>query len=232
MLFRRKPSTGPQVTPRSLLVALGLAATGSAGLLPVGALDPASPSPLALLGWFALSAPAVGFLAGAQRLALWPLGLVPPAVWMVLLGLLDATSPVGLATPAYAGMVWTGLYAAGYGVGRRGLGAPFAGAAWLVVVALGLTLLPTLELDLPAWWIARAVDLSPVTLLMESAGVDWMRHPAIYDRAGDLPPTVRVPYRGILAGPLVLLVGCSIAILSALRRRDLTPRGDLPDAAA
>ena len=232
MLFRRNRKPSSQVTPRALLIALGLAAIGSAGLLPVGMLDPASSSSLALLGWFALIAAPVGFLAGAQRLGLWPLGFVPPAIWMALLGILDATSTVGLATPAYSGLVWTGLYATGYALGRLGWGAPFAGAAWLFLLALGLSLLPTLEIELPAWWIARTVDLSPVTLLMESAGVDWMRHPSIYDRAGDLPPTLRTPYRGILAGPLVLLVGCAIAILSALRRREPNPVGAPPDAAA
>jgi hypothetical protein len=63
-----------------------------------------------------------------------------------------------------------------------------------------------------------ALDLSPATLVLESAGVDWMRDPAVYDPVAT-DRFQRLPYRGALAGPLVLLVGCALASLAGLRLR-------------
>ena len=66
-------------------------------------------------------------------------------------------------------------------------------------------------------WSPRAaallLDFSPATLLVESAGVDWMRQPAVYGPAGAdaIGPDLRLPWRGELAGPAVFLVGCALA---------------------
>src|SRR6185295_5414128 len=61
---------------------------------------------------------------------------------------------------------------------------------------------------------ARLLDLSPATLVVECAGVDWMRHPAVYDAAStsDIDPILRSPYDGRLAGGLVFVVGCALAL--------------------
>lgn len=68
---------------------------------------------------------------------------------------------------------------------------------------------------------ARLLDLSPMTLLMESAGVDWMRHPAIYEAAGTdrIGPGLRSVFRGPVAGSATLLVGCATLAAHALHRR-------------
>jgi hypothetical protein len=56
---------------------------------------------------------------------------------------------------------------------------------------------------------------------MECAGVDWLRHPAIYEPAGalDIDPGLRQPFRGKLAGPALLLLGCALAALGVVRAR-------------
>jgi hypothetical protein len=53
--------------------------------------------------------------------------------------------------------------------------------------------------------------------LAECAGVDWLRHPAVYDAAGvaDLDPRWRAPYRPALAAGIALVVGCVLALLAA-----------------
>ena len=68
---------------------------------------------------------------------------------------------------------------------------------------------------------ARLLDLSPTALVLESFGVDWMRHPWVYDPAGtsSIGPELRLAW-GRLAGPLSFLVGCGL--LFAARRFDAT----------
>jgi hypothetical protein len=81
-----------------------------------------------------------------------------------------------------------------------------------------------------AWsvpWPARTaqllLDLSPVTLVCESAGVrDWMWREGVYEPAG-VDRLARRPWRGSLAGPTVLVVGCVLAAcFSRIGRRDAT----------
>ena len=161
-------------------------------------------------------------------MALWPLALVAPAAWMALVGVIDASSLHGLPAPAWAGVAWSGLYLVGFGIGCLGKGGAVARAGLCLFVATLLFALSGAfgfrfaagDHELAAW----LLDLSPVTLVVECAGIDWMRHPAIYDVAGDIPPDVRTAYRGILAGPVVLLVGLTFAILGARRRRLATER--------
>ncbi|MBL6755536.1 MAG: hypothetical protein ISQ11_03925 [Planctomycetes bacterium] len=70
------------------------------------------------------------------------------------------------------------------------------------------------------------LDLSPRTLLMEGAGLDWMRHPAMYEAAGTdrLGPGLRTVYAGPVAGSTTLLVGCAALAGRALIRRSAVQR--------
>ena len=70
------------------------------------------------------------------------------------------------------------------------------------------------------------LDLSPRTLLMESAGLDWMRHPAMYEAAGTdrLGPGLRTVFAGPVAGSTTLLVGCAALAGRALIRRRAVQR--------
>jgi hypothetical protein len=193
----------PMVVTAALLTLVGLA----------GQLLGAS-GPLAL-AWLALWALPAGVLSA--RLGR-PAGLIP-ALWAaVLLG-------TGAGWPPAA--VCGGFFAAGLALGRAGgldQGViPRAGLSLLLLaVASGAPAVGGLAGDAP--WSprvsARLLDLSPVVLVVESAGVDWTRHPAVYDPAGGdaLGPDLRQPWRGELAGPGVLLVGCTL-LLVALRRR-------------
>ena len=71
---------------------------------------------------------------------------------------------------------------------------------------------------------ARLLDLSPVTLTAESAGVDWMRHSFVYEAAGtaSIGPELRSAW-GSLAGPVCFVVGC--ALVFAVRLRERRARG-------
>ena len=195
-----------------LALALVAAAVGVAGALAAGG------DPVSLLVWLALLAPAAGYLCGALGVGLLPFGLAAPGVWMVALVVLDGLSPGELPTPFWAALVWTGLFAGGAGAGRLGRrfagDAGWAGAGLLLLGATLLTALPGRGGAADAPWPPAAarvlLDLSPATLVVESAGVDWMRHPAVYDPAGT-DRFQRPAYRGELAGPLALLVGCVLA---------------------
>lgn len=212
-------SAGTTIDARAMTRALLLAGVGGLGALPVreGGSDP-----LALLVWLACWAAAAGCLAGAFCFRLWPLGLVVPATWMVLLGGVDAAAERDLPTPFFACLAWTGLFAAGYGIGsfgaeRTGPGGGWRHAALLLAAGallVGLPLAGGIEGEpWPLGTAALLLDLSPASLLVECAGLDWMRHPVVYELVGTsrMDPAVRVAYRGSLAGPVVLLVGCAIA---------------------
>lgn len=185
---------------------------------------------VAALAWLGACAAPVGALAGALGLRLWPWGLAVPGAWAIASVWLEPPSGTVLASPAWAAMVVGGLFAGGLAVGRL---AAVRGAAVLALVALGLTVFPAVgghgllggrplgrvdpELG------ALALDLSPATLAVESAGVDWMRHRSVYDPVGsEWFSGARAPYRGALAGPTVLLVGCAFALVAGVRRRGAT----------
>jgi hypothetical protein len=186
---------------------------------------------LAALAWMAVIAPASGVIAAGAGVGLWPFGIAVPAAWMVGVAWLDAAGDATLPEPVWAALAWTGLYALGSTLGalapRR---AARNGALALLVTAL-LAALPVMggagllggrtvgELS-PAG-AARLFDLSPVTVVIETGGVDWMRHAVVYDAAGtEWFSDRRAPYRGRLAGPLLLVVGCASALVAGRR----TPR--------
>lgn len=188
---------------------------GALGLLPgsAGACDGNT-----LLGWLALSAPALGaWLAGARAGA--ELVLVPLAwslAWLACVGARFSPWP-----PCVVG----GLFALGVALGRRhGSGA--AGAAFFLALAaaglaLGFGWLPdgaALAQREPAL-AARLLDLSPLVLVFDAAGFDWLHaQPEVYARAG-VEWFPRRPWSGNLAGPAVLVVGCLLAVLVRPARR-------------
>jgi hypothetical protein len=198
----------------SLLGVLGVLAPGAGG------------GTVFAFAWTALAAPAAGHLAGAApgrplRLA------VPLIVWAVVLGgfVLLAAAPASFwVAPAIAG-----LFLLGTATGRLTEDV-WSGAALWLTLALALAGAPLgygqLAGPLPPEWTARLLDLSPLSLVLESAGVDWMRHPAVYDAAGtlDIGPELRQAWRGMVAGPALFVVGCfALAASSACRARTAVP---------
>lgn len=220
MTARAESAVLPRITARDLGAAFALAALGSLGALPA---TPAGPDPVATLAWIALAAAPIGVGAGAIGLRAWPLAPVIPALWMVVLTMVDATSPRDLPTPGWAALAWTGLFAVGFAFGRRAPLHAFTLAASSFGACALLAALPSgfwvLEKPWPPAYAARLLDLSPVTLLAECAGLDWLRHAAVYESAGtaDIDPELRSAYRGVLAGPASFLVGC--ATVAIVRRR-------------
>jgi hypothetical protein len=206
----------PTTRARDFAVPLAIALAGGLGALPGTA---QRSDPVALLAWLALWAAPAGYLAGAARLPHWALLALPPAAWMGLEAVVDGLSSRDLPAPAWAALAWTGLYAAGFGVNRLAPRGAAAGAGALLLLGALLAALPIapghLGSPLPPALAARLLDLSPVTLLAECSGLDWMRHPAVYAPAGaaDIDPATRVAFSGALAGPIAFVVGCALATL-------------------
>jgi hypothetical protein len=165
--------------------------------------------------WLSLWAAPAGALASRAGL----LGWVVPAGWLLAL-----TPGIGGQLPGlpglrfelfYAGLVLGGLFGVGWGVGRASVSRSMSSAAVLLLFGLLLAGLPSLGglAGTAPWSPALAacfLDLSPVSLVLESAGVDWMRHPAVYSPAGadSIDPLLRLPWVGTWAGPCTLLLGC------------------------
>ncbi|MBL8862964.1 MAG: hypothetical protein JNK02_13280 [Planctomycetes bacterium] len=215
----RRDEAAVRAQARAFLGALGIAALALPGAWPGSR---GVPDPVALLVWLACCAPAAGALAGGARLPAWPFAAAIPGAWAILFALVAALAPRDLATPAYAVLAAAGLFASGYAVGRllRPEQACVA-AASLFLASTALVLAPLAGGWLRAPWpgpiSGLLLDLSPATLLAECAGLDWLRHPAVYDAAGaaDLDPRLRAPYRPELAGGLALVMGCGLAYLAA-----------------
>lgn len=222
-MFGRKPILDG-VSARDLMLALAISSIGLLGLLFVDG----ESEPVNLLAWFALSAPAVGCLGARLGLRFWPLGLVAPAMWMALYTLSSASLLQGAPTPFYGALVWTGLFAAGWAAGVNPKRTGWAAPGWLLLLSAFAAGLPGLVSLLgeapPQSWVALALDLSPVTCVLECAGLDWMRHASIYELSGSLAPDARTPYRGMLAGPLLLVVGWGLVMASERRSRCTTMR--------
>ncbi len=204
-----------RVSARSLSIAFAVAAVGALGALPGSR---SGPDPVALLAWLSIWSLPAGFACGAAGLALWPLAPVVPGLWMGLVAFVDGASIRDLPTPAWSAHAFSGLFAAGLGLGRLAPRALWCGVGVLLLVCGFFAILPAgggiLDRPLPAHVNAVLLDLSPTTLLAECAGLDWMRHPAMYEAAGtvDIDPSMRSAWRGILAGPAVFLLGCCLAV--------------------
>jgi hypothetical protein len=210
------------IRARDFGVALGIATIGVLGAWPGRT---GEPDPVALLVWLALVAPACGVACSALGLRFWPAAVLVPATWMFLVVFADSLSTRDLPRPIWAGCALTGLFSVGFALGSlpsrsiwRKVGTVLLCEAFLCALPLSGALLHTPP---PAPVNARLLDLSPATLVVECAGVDWMRHPAIYDAAStsDIDPILRSAYDGRLAGGLVFVVGCALA-LSLQRVRD------------
>ncbi len=205
----------PRVSARSLSIAFAIAAVGALGALPGSR---SGPDPIALLAWLSLWSLPAGFAYGAAGLPLWPLAPVVPALWMALVALVDGVSMRDLASPAWCALAFSGLFAAGVGVGRLAPRSLWLGVGALLLLCGFLAMLPAgagvLDRPWPPRVSALLLDFSPTTLLVECAGVDWMRHPAMYDAAAtaDIDPSLRTAWRGILAGPASFLLGCCLAV--------------------
>ena len=221
-MFGRKPFFDG-VSPGDLLTTMLLSAAAFGAWGPSWLSGELGQRSLDLLAWFALTAPALGCVGARLKLRFWPLGLVPPALWMALFTAVDGQSLHGVPTPFYAALTWSGLFALGWGVGSNwvalGWGSVTLCLLTSLLLAAGPSLVTVLGDPVPQWLVVRALDLSPLTWVMESAGLDWMRHPCVYDLAGSLPPEVRTPFEGMLAGPLVFLVGWGFVLVGELRSR-------------
>jgi hypothetical protein len=155
---------------------------------------------------------------------------------MGLVGLVAAGSSRVVPTPAWSALAWSGIFAAGFALGRLSPARRWPAAAVGFVLCGALDALSIsgtwLASPLPPSISARLLDLAPATLLAECAGLDWMRHPAIYAASGalDIDPSLRVAWRGFLAGPIVFLLGCAAAFaadrIADRRRRARGPRDD------
>jgi len=176
-------------------------------------------APVMILSWLALTATSCGAWMG--RWARKPQAWAPPLVWAAVLfftGVVPEPLPASLAI--------FGLYAAGMGLGARLSPQRAAGVALLVVG--GLSLAPTfgggLDRPWPAEVTSSLLDASPVAWVAESGGIDWMRHPAVYDAAGtaDIGPDLRTGRRSWLAAVVLLVLGC----LSSLSARPRAVDGD------
>jgi len=219
-------------------VLLLVAAAGALGAWP-GA---RGPDPVALLVWLALVAFPAGWLSGALGARLLPLGWLVPASWWALAAAVGASSALEPPSLAWAALVWSGGFAAGLALGTLGRSRPWSGAGLALLACGTLAALPAPSPSPNAWgeraqWpapLARVLlDLSPATLVCESAGIDWMRHPAVYDRVGT-DRFHRAPWRGSLAGPVALVVGCALSAGASLRGRSLRrarPRSDSDEGA-
>ena len=179
------------------VIAIGLAAL----VLGFGA-------PVGFLAWLALVAPLGGAWMGpwSRSWRAW----TPPLVWGLAIMLTR-----GLLMPWMAALSITSLYAIGMGFGSW-LPRERAAGSCLLLVAM-LSLAPTfgghLERPLPPAVTARLLDFSPVAWTLESAGVDWMRHSAVYEAAGtaNIDPSMRTQHRNWLAAATLLVVGCLLA---------------------
>jgi len=196
------------------------------GLLPC-AFEVGRSDPHVLPVWWALVALPLGVHAGARGAGGWPYGLLPPIAWMLGYGFCSLALLEPAPSPAWCGLAACGLWSFGLALGAwvapraRGV---CAAALFACAICCAL---PIRAGRAEHTWAERSpraaallLDLSPATLLVESAGLDWMRHRAIYHPAGtDWFSDRRAPYRGALASPLVFVLGWALALLARRRAR-------------
>jgi hypothetical protein len=209
---------------------------GGLGLLPAAG---GTSDPLAFLGWLALIASAAGAVTGAERVPPFPYGIAVPATWTFGLIAADLAAPHHLPTPAWAACAVTGSFLVGSAVGsvlrRNPVGA--AGACLVATLALAVgSVAGMLSREIPGSLrahprLARALlDVSPLVFATECAGLDWVHaHPDVYAHSG-IEWFQRRPWRGPLAAPAWLVVGCVLAQAAALRSRASPKRAEVDDA--
>jgi hypothetical protein len=231
MFAKRKSSQRKPSDPRAareLAIALAI---GAIGALAAFDASPAGPDPLAALTWIATIAVAGGALAATLGVRLLPYGLVAPGTWMIVIALVGASSRRELPTPLYAALAWTGLFAAGHATSalfrRR-----WCAMATVLLASACLIGLPgkggLAREPWPGEVARRLLDVSPAALVCESAGVtDWMWRRGNYAFVG-VDRFQREPWRGELAGPTVLVLGCLVALgaRAVERSRDKPPKAE------
>jgi hypothetical protein len=211
---------------RELALALLLGGVGSLGALPLGG---RTPELFAALAWIAIAAAPLGALACALGVRLAPYGLVAPAIWMAAIAWLDAAVARDLATPLWGALAWSGLYAFGWALARFATERRAWVAPALACATLALSALPEkahlAREPWPAEVTAWTLDASPLAWVTESAGaIDWPWQKSHYAALG-IDRFERRAFRGRLAGPVLLVVGCALAWLAAALRR---PRPSAP----
>jgi hypothetical protein len=210
---------------RDLWRALAGAAAGAIGALPVHSTarpDAAlAPDPLVLLAWLALVAPACGCALAGIGLTRAAFAAAVPGAWMIVLALADGASRRDLASPLWGSLAIAGLYFGGAAIGRALARRALPLAAALLIATALLAVLPGRARWAGSPWPPRVasalLDLSPVTFAAESAGVDWSRHASVYATV-ETDRFERASYRGALAGPVALVLGCA-AFLAAARAK-------------
>jgi hypothetical protein len=235
-----EPARALDHAPRPALCAAALAAGALPGLLPGGA---GAFDPLALAAWLALVAAPLGALGGAAALGRRGAAALerrtkglpawsPPLVWAALV-LLAARGEIGIArlpAPGVAAAAVAGLWALGVGLGACCPARAWRTAALLALAALLLAHLPTgagaLARPWPPELAAQLLELSPLTFVLERGGLDWMRHPAVYDPLGaaSIGPDLHRAASGVLAPALLAVVGCALVLASWSARRRTSPR--------
>ncbi len=189
-----------------------------------GALDPVT-----LFAWLVLAAPACGVLAGAFGVRLWPVGLLAPALWIALLVQAELGSERHLLVPWSGMAVVSGLFFAGLGLGAwvRRRSRPERGLALAGLLLCGMLAASGAGVrgvlsssgsgfarEFP-WLTTTLLEASPLVFAFECAGVDYTHmQPDVYARS-TVEWFPRLPYRGALAAPVVLLVGSLSALLGA-----------------
>jgi hypothetical protein len=203
---------------RALAVLAGAAGLGLLGCLPGAA---GAGDPVTLLAWLALSSPALGAWVGSTRIGFFPFALAVPAAWGLAFVLAHASAPRPLPSAPWALCALAGLFGLGFAIGRRARAA-LGGAGAVLLATLALAGAPVgcgvlaggaeLARSRPRA-AARLLDLSPLVLVLDCAGLDWTHaQDDVYRRAG-VEWFTRRSFRGDLAGPAVLVVGCALALL-------------------
>ena len=213
---------------RDLGRSLGLASVALVGALPF-AVGPAGrvSDPLLLLVWLALCAAPSGAALRALGLRLWPYGAAMVGAWGALLVSVAATAAREVPTPLWGVLALAGLVVSGAALASMARSAASCALA-LGVLGLGLALWPIAPglsgVPWPPAIASLSLDLSPVSLVVEASGLDWMRTAGVYDSAGT-DRFERAPWSGELAGPAALVLGCAALGSAALVRRSLSPKG-------
>ncbi|QDU67937.1 hypothetical protein Pla86_30250 [Planctomycetes bacterium Pla86] len=192
-----------------------------------------APDLLALLAWLTWTGGAAGWLAGAAGVRPVIGALCASAAWSLAVACAVALGPQRQVDPGLVRAVLglgpaLGLAVAGLAWGaRRPTWAP-AGATATLALTVTLCALPGRADLVERGWAERRpqlaatlLDLSPLSVAAETAGVDWMRHPSVYGPAGtDWFSDRRRPH-GPLAAMVALVLGCSLGFASAgVRRAD------------
>lgn len=186
------------------------------------------------LEWWATVALGVGALLGAGAAALpsrrQRIASLTPLPLLLLLCAAAEIGPIARVpepvrgASAIAGMLLIG--AAAVSRPRRGL----ALAVWFVALAtlfdgaaIGWTVLGSGP-PFSSSTTAMLLDISPRAFALESSGVDWMRHPSVYEPAGTdrIGPELRTGWSGSVAAYVVLVMGWG---LSGLRFARSGPAG-------